>query len=99
MIIANCHIHNRHNLCCILGLFSDGLNFCDFTTPDGRRFKGGEEVKLSPYQAVKAHRVVRRRGSHIFQTISSEMAVRLSASCAGRPLPPGRFLVLISVRG
>jgi hypothetical protein len=27
------------------------------------------------------------------------MAVRLSASCAGRPLTPGRFLVLISVRG
>jgi hypothetical protein len=27
------------------------------------------------------------------------MAVRLSALCARRPLPPGRFLVLISVRG
>jgi hypothetical protein len=27
------------------------------------------------------------------------MAVRLSALCAGRPSPPGRFLVLISVRG
>jgi hypothetical protein len=27
------------------------------------------------------------------------MAVRLSVSRAGRPLPPGRFLVLISVRG
>jgi hypothetical protein len=27
------------------------------------------------------------------------MAVRLSNLCAGRPLPPGRFLVLISVRG
>jgi hypothetical protein len=27
------------------------------------------------------------------------MAVRLSALRAGRPLPPGRFLVLISVRG
>jgi hypothetical protein len=27
------------------------------------------------------------------------MAVRLSASCTGRPLTPGRFLVLISVRG
>jgi hypothetical protein len=27
------------------------------------------------------------------------MAVRLSASCAGRPLPPGKFLVLITVRG
>jgi hypothetical protein len=27
------------------------------------------------------------------------MAVRLSALRAGRPLPPGRFLVLIPVRG
>jgi hypothetical protein len=27
------------------------------------------------------------------------MAVRLSALRAGRPLPPGRFLVLISIRG
>jgi hypothetical protein len=27
------------------------------------------------------------------------MAVRLSALRAGRPLPPGRFLILISVRG
>jgi hypothetical protein len=27
------------------------------------------------------------------------MAVRLSASRASRPLPPGRFLVLISVKG
>jgi hypothetical protein len=27
------------------------------------------------------------------------MAVRLSASSAGRPLPPGRFLVFISLRG
>jgi hypothetical protein len=41
---------------------------------------------------------VRRRGSHIFWTIGSQMAVR-SASRAGRALPPGRFLVLISVRG
>jgi hypothetical protein len=27
------------------------------------------------------------------------MAVRLSALCTGCPLPPGRFLVLICVRG
>jgi hypothetical protein len=27
------------------------------------------------------------------------MVVRFSALCAGRPLPSGRFLVLISVRG
>jgi hypothetical protein len=50
-------------------------------------------------QTVKAHMFVRRRGSHIFETIGSQMAVRLSAPRAGRPLPLGRFLVLISVRG
>jgi hypothetical protein len=27
------------------------------------------------------------------------MAARLSALCAGHPLPPGRLLVLISVKG
>jgi hypothetical protein len=48
---------------------------------------------------MEARRVVRRRGFHIFQTICLQMAVRLSASRAGSPLPTGRFLVLISVRG
>jgi hypothetical protein len=32
-------------------------------------------------------------------TIDSQMAVRLSALIVGRPLPPGRVLVLISVKG
>jgi hypothetical protein len=31
-------------------------------------------------------------------TVGSEMAVRLSDLCTGRPLPPGKFLILISVR-
>jgi hypothetical protein len=39
-------------------------------------------------KAVETHRVVRRRGSHIFKTVGSQMAVRLSALRAGRPLPP-----------
>jgi hypothetical protein len=41
---------------------------------------------------------VRRRGFHIFYTIGSQIAVRLSALRAGRPLSPGRFLVLICPR-
>jgi hypothetical protein len=46
---------------------------------------------------VKAHRFVRCQGSHIF---SRQLAhSRLSALRAGHPLSPGRFLVLISVRG
>jgi hypothetical protein len=46
-----------------------------------------------------AHRVVRRRSSHIFEAIGSQIAVRLSASRAEGHSSPGRFLVLISVRG
>jgi hypothetical protein len=38
---------------------------------------------------------VRRRTSHIFWTIDSQVAVGLSVLRAGRPLPSGRFLVLI----
>jgi hypothetical protein len=47
---------------------------------------------------MKTHRVVRRRGSQNSQTIGSQMAVRLSASRAGRPLPPGRFISLGPVK-
>jgi hypothetical protein len=35
---------------------------------------------------------------HFLQTVSSLMAVRLSALSTGRSLPPERFLVLIYVR-
>jgi hypothetical protein len=48
---------------------------------------------------VETHRVVRRRGCHIFWTIGSQMAVRFSALRTGRPLPPRRFLAFIIVRG
>jgi hypothetical protein len=33
------------------------------------------------------------------QIIRTYMTVRLSALCAGRALPPGRFLILSPVRG
>jgi hypothetical protein len=36
------------------------------------------KVKLSLQQAVRAHRVVRRWGFHIFQTVGSQTVVRLS---------------------
>jgi hypothetical protein len=36
-------------------------------------------AKLSLKQALEAHRVVRRRGFHIFYTVGSQMAVKLSA--------------------
>jgi hypothetical protein len=52
---------------------------------------GEVKVKLSLYQAVEA--------PHIVYTVGSQMTVRLSALRPGRPLPPGRFLILISVRG
>jgi hypothetical protein len=61
--------------------------------------RGGswQKVKLSLKQAAEAQKVVRRRDSH--SSVHSQMAVRSSALRAGRPLPSGRFLVLISVRG
>jgi hypothetical protein len=48
---------------------------------------------------VEAPRIVRRRGSHIFKRLNSQMAVRLSTLCASRALLPGSFLALISVKG
>jgi hypothetical protein len=45
------------------------------------------KLKLSLWQAMKAHRVVRRRGSDIFYTIGSQMAVRFSAPRSGRLYP------------
>jgi hypothetical protein len=48
---------------------------------------------------METHRVVRHHGSHIFQTIGSQMAVMLSALHVNHPSPPERFLVFISVRG
>jgi hypothetical protein len=58
-----------------------------------------KKVKVSLWQAVN-HRVVRCWGS----TFSRQSAQRWRWGCqayapASRPLPPGRFLVLISVRG
>jgi hypothetical protein len=49
--------------------------------------------------AVEAYRLMRSHGSHMFYTVGSQIAVRLSALHAGHPLTPGRFLVLISLRG
>jgi hypothetical protein len=48
---------------------------------------------------MEARRFVRRRCFHILYTIGSQMVVRLPALRAGRPLPPGIFLVLITVIG
>jgi hypothetical protein len=55
-------------------------------------------LTLSMQEAVEVHWIVRRRGSHIFSIIGSQMAMKLLAFLAGHPLPPGIFLVLIFVR-
>jgi hypothetical protein len=57
-------------------------------------------VTLSLYQAVETYTVLRRRGSHIFYTIASQMAFcgyQPYVPAAFYPPPPGRFLVIISV--
>jgi hypothetical protein len=51
--------------------------------------------KAIPVQALGPREVE----APTFQTFGSQMAARLSALRAGRFLPPGRFLLLISVRG
>jgi hypothetical protein len=58
-------------------------------------YEGKVKDKVFLVQAVEA---LRLRLPH-FQTFGSWMAARLSALRAGRFLPPGKFLVLISVRG
>jgi hypothetical protein len=59
-----------------------------------------KKVKLSLQQAVEVHMVVRRRNSHIFWAIGSQMAVR-SALRVCRLLLPGAQLVVsvVSVAG
>jgi hypothetical protein len=44
---------------------------------------------MSLQEAIEDSRVVRRRGSHIFQKIGSQTAVWLSVLYAGCPLPTG----------
>jgi hypothetical protein len=44
-----------------------------------------------PVTGREGPHVLRHRGAHIFYTIGSHMAVRLSVLRAGRPLPPGKF--------
>jgi hypothetical protein len=46
--------------------------------------KVGQSVSKASKQAVEAHRDVRRRGSHIFYTVGSQMAVSLSALSTSR---------------
>jgi hypothetical protein len=57
--------------------------------PAGYRiYERQKRVKLFLQQFMEVHRVVRRRGSHTYLTIGSQMAVRLSALRAGRPIAP-----------
>jgi hypothetical protein len=55
----------------------------------------GKYITVQDVEALKG--CERLRLPH-FQTFGSQMAARLSALFASRFLPPGRFLVLISVR-
>jgi hypothetical protein len=77
----------------------DTLYACQsaFTWEDVGRACRIHEVKVSLLNAVEAHCETSRL-PHFLYAIGSQITVRLSALRAGRPLPPGRFLVLISVR-
>jgi hypothetical protein len=58
-----------------------------------QKIVGSDATGLHPpdSQVSEAHEVVRRRASHIFWTLSSRMAERLSALRAGRDLPPRKI--------
>jgi hypothetical protein len=57
-------------------------------------------VKLSPVTGREGPQGCETsRLPHFIDSRLTQMAVRMSALRAGRPLPPGRFLILISVRG
>jgi hypothetical protein len=59
-----------------------------------------KKVKLSLSQTLKAHRVVRRRGSHIFSRQSAHKWLWRCLHYAAAALYSwGRVLVLVSVRG
>jgi hypothetical protein len=47
--------------------------------------------KLSLHPSVEVHILARRRGFQVFQTIGSQMAVRLSTLRANRPLSPKKI--------
>jgi hypothetical protein len=77
----------------VVGESADPVTFCPPQVPnvvicDRIRAAAVKKKKLSLKQAMKAHTGVRGRGSHIFQTIGSQMAVRLSVLRAGGALPP-----------
>jgi hypothetical protein len=50
------------------------------------------KVKISLYQATEVHSFVRRRCFHIFYKVGSQMAVKLTALLADRPLTPRKIL-------
>jgi hypothetical protein len=69
-----------------------------------RKWKPNEEFaapisQLSMQHTMEAHRVVRRRGSHIFFRQSFTDGGEVVSLTHRQPFIPGRFLVLISVRG
>jgi hypothetical protein len=58
-----------------------------------------ELLKVKAMPVTRAQGCETSRLPHFLYKIGLQMAVSMSALRAGRPLPPGRFLVLICVRG
>jgi hypothetical protein len=71
-----------------LWTFAESEQFCDafpLNLKMPTRMWVRVKAKLSLQQAMEAHKAVKRRGSHIFWIIGSQMAMRLSASRTGHP--------------
>jgi hypothetical protein len=67
------------------------MSLCVFHSVRVRKQENDSRLRRkSLKQAVESCRLVRRRGSHIFYTVGSQMAVRLSALRTGSALSTGR---------
>jgi hypothetical protein len=57
------------------------------------------KAEALPVTVREAYRLVRHRGSHIFWTVGSQMAVRLSILMIDHPSPPDKFPLFLYIRG
>jgi hypothetical protein len=85
------------SLCPLRAVFNVGKRKNLLVRDQENRVKNGKVIPVTGREGPQGCETSRL--PHFLLTIGSQMAARLSALCTCRPLLPGRFLVLISVRG